>query len=97
MPPRDPLTQDYEEPIQQETDANLEAEQDLMDRLNSESRRNIKTCMEWEKQILDSSALTMLTSQAIYQHYHTPTLPYPLLKLEYELLKKKLLPNCPTN
>ena len=91
------MTQSYEEQNVQEIEEVLDAEKDLMDRLNSESRRNIRDCMKWEKRILHSSALTLLTPKSIYEHYNTPTLPYPLLKLECLLLKKKLLPNCPTN
>lgn len=97
MTPRDPLTLSYEEQNVQEVEEALDAKKELMDRLNRESKRNISDCMEWEKRILHSSALTLLTPKAIYEHYNTPTLPYPLLKLECLLLKKNLLSNCPTN
>ena len=75
----------------------IDAEQELLIRMGRESKRNVKECMRWERRILHSSALTLLTPEAIYEHYRTPTLPYPLLKLECQLLKKKLLPNCEMN
>ena len=34
---------------------------------------------------------------AIQASYHMPTLPYPLLKQEVQLLKQTLLPQSPTN
>ena len=53
--------------------------------------------MEWERRILHSACITLLTPSAVRASYHLPTLPYPLLKLEVELLKQTLLPQCPLN
>ena len=56
-----------------------------------------KDCMEWERRILHSACITLLTPAALRASYHLPTLPYPLLKLEVKLLKQTLLPQCPIN
>ena len=56
-----------------------------------------KDCMEWERRILHSACITLLTPAAVRASYHLPTLPYPLLKLEVELVKQTLLPQCPIN
>ena len=41
--------------------------------------------------------MTLITPKSIQEHYRTPTLPYPLLKLECQMLKQKLLPQCDRN
>ena len=53
--------------------------------------------MEWERRILHSACITFLTPAALHASYHMPSLPYPLLKLEVQMLKRTLLPECPTN
>lgn len=52
--------------------------------------------MQWEKRILHSSNLTMLTMDEARKEYHMHMLPYPLLKHEVNLMKQKYVPECPT-
>ena len=56
-----------------------------------------KSYMEWELKVLHSTCIHYLTIEAIHTDYHMPTLPYPLLKQEVQLMKSKFLPDCPTN
>ena len=53
--------------------------------------------MEWELKVLHSACIHYLTAEDIQKEYHMPTLPYPLLKHEVQLIKQKYLPECPTN
>ena len=57
----------------------------------------VKGCMEWELKVLHSACIHYLTAGDLQKDYHMPTLPYPLLKQEVQLLKAKYLPECPTN
>ena len=73
------------------------AEKELRRRMAQSEDDIQKDCMEWERRILHSACITLLTPSAVRASYHLPTLPYPLLKLEVELLKQTLLPQCPLN
>lgn len=89
-PPKDPMDQGYEETYSFQSANPTTAEQELLDAMSRESRRMVKDCMEWEKRVLHSAALTLLTPEKIQEHYKVPSLPYPLLKLECQMLKEKL-------
>ena len=73
------------------------AEKELWRRMTQSTDDIQKDCMEWERRILHSACITLLTPSAVRASYHLPTLPFPLLKLEVELLKQTLLPQCPLN
>ena len=77
-PPRDPLDQDYGEAYVSQMIDPTEAEREVLEAMSRESKRNIKDCMQWEKRVLHSSAMTLITPESIQEHYRTPTLPYPL-------------------
>ena len=53
--------------------------------------------MEWEQNILHSECIHYLTEEALHAEYHMPTLPFPLLKQEVQLMKNTFLRECPTN
>lgn len=53
--------------------------------------------MEWENRIVHSVCILYLAPQEAMTSYHLPTLPYLLIKQEILLMKKKYLPECPTN
>ena len=53
--------------------------------------------MEWELKVLHSACIHYLTAEDIQKDYHMPMLPYPLLKQEVQLLKRKFLPDCSKN
>ena len=71
------------------------AEKELRRRMAQSQDDIQKDCMEWERRILHSACITLLTLAAVRASYHLSTLPYPLLKLEVELLKQTLSPQCP--
>ena len=96
-PVRDNNTNDFDEEQGDGMPSQTAADKEFMDRLNRESSKQLKECMEWEHKILESAALTMLTPKDIQQNYRTPQLPLPILKLQVKMLKTKLLPQCPTN
>ena len=76
-----------------ETD--LEKEPKL--KIQTEVDEVVKSCMEWELKVLNSTCIHYLTIKAIYADYHMPTLPFPLLKEEVQLIINKFLPDFPTN
>ena len=90
-PTRDPMGQDYGENVPISSTTPIAAEQEILDAMSRESRRMIRDCMDWEKRVLHSASQTMLTPENIQEHYKVPTLPYPLLKQEVQLLKQTLL------
>ena len=53
--------------------------------------------MEWDQRTLHLACLTFLTLGALHASYHMPSLPYPLLQQEVQMLKQSFLPDCPTN
>ena len=73
------------------------SEKELRRRMAQSTDDIQKDCMEWERRILHSTCITLLTPSAVRASYHLPTLPFPLLKLEVELLKQTLLPQCLLN
>lgn len=96
-PMRDNNPMDIQEEHGDEVPTQEEADREFESRLNRISSKQLKECMEWEQEILDSAALSMLTPKDIQQSYKTPQLPLPILKLQVQMLKKKLLPQCETN
>ena len=96
-PVQDPIGQSYEGEQDLMTPNPSDAERELYEAMIRERKRVVKDCMEWERRILHSAALTFLTPESIGENYYMPTLPYPLLKQEVLLLKQRLLPQCPTN
>ena len=85
----EPSTADpMETNLEQEMKQNIQGEVD---------ERAIKSCMECELKILHSACIHYLTIEDIHKDYHMPTLVYPLLEQEVQLLKQKNLPECPTN
>ena len=57
----------------------------------------VKECMEWEQTLLHSACIVYLTPEGIHADYHMPSLPFPLLKQEVQLMKKKYKLECPLN
>ena len=94
---QEPLEQDYEGEGNHCTPVIFEPERNLIGRLDSELDAMVKDCMEWERRIIHSATIILLTPKAIKENYHMPTLPYPLLKQEVQMLKQSLLPHGPTN
>ncbi|KAI5081241.1 hypothetical protein GOP47_0004424 [Adiantum capillus-veneris] len=74
----------------------MDLEKELKEKIQWEVDAVIKECMDWERRLLHSVCIVYLTPEAIHADYHMPTLPYPLLKQEVQLMKKKFLPECPT-
>lgn len=52
-----------------------------------------KANMEWERKILHPASVHFLLYSDAYKEYHTPTLPYPLVKQESILCAKKRKPD----
>ena len=60
----------------------LQAQKELRQRIAQSTNDIQKDCMEWERRILHSTCITLLTPAVVRASYHLPTLPYPLLNLK---------------
>ena len=76
-------------------ESNLERE--IKQRIQGEVDETLKSCMELELKVLQFACIHYLIAEDIHKDYHMPTLPYPLLKQEVQLLQQKFLPKCQTN
>lgn len=93
----------YEEPdytVAGYTTANpreTDLEKELREQIQREVDELVKECMQWEARVIHSACIVYLKPEAIHTDYHMPTLPYPLLKQEVQLMKKTFLPECQPN
>lgn len=93
----DPIDTDYGQRGNRRAPPISQLEAELRQRIEEATDNVEKDCMEWERQILHFACITFLTPAALHASYHMPSLPYPLLKLEVQMLQRTLLPECPTN
>lgn len=74
-----------------------EVEEELQQKIDMETNPLIRENMEWERRILHSGCLALLTPEDFKKPEFGPSLPYALLKLEVLQIKQRLQINVPTN
>ena len=72
--------QEEEEEGQRRAPPLSKAEKELRRRMAQSQDDIQKDCMEWERRILHSACITLLTPTVVRASYHLPTLPYPLIE-----------------
>lgn len=72
-------------------------EKEVKEKMMREVDDIIKECMHWEARVIHFACILYLKPEEIHADYHMLTLPYPLLKQEVQLMKKRFLPECQPN
>ena len=69
----------------------MEEERRIQELLKQEESKHRKAAMEWERWILHSANVALLTSDNLVQDWYARMLPYPLIKYKYLQTKEQIL------